>query len=362
MAEIDKLYEIVNKHGASDLHLKADSPPILRISGTPRELNSRPLTNEDLQRLVYGMLTPEQIKEFETTGDLDIAYAPKDIGRYRVNLFRQRGSISMAARRVNADIPTFKDLHLPECLADIALLHQGLVLICGITGSGKSTSLAAMIQHINNNRRCHIVTIEDPIEYMYTDSKAFINQREVGLDVTDFKKALRGVVRQDPDVILVGEMRDAETFGTAVEAAATGHLVFGTLHSGTVPQSFSRIYDIFPQEERSSVRTSLMFNLKAIICQKLAPTVDGKGRVPIHEIMITNPSIEKLIETGEEQKIGDVLRVSEKEGMCDFNQSLYNRIKDGFITEETGISFSNNPEQLRMNLKGIFISDSAILK
>ncbi|NUM33534.1 MAG: PilT/PilU family type 4a pilus ATPase [Candidatus Brocadiae bacterium] len=358
---IDKIFEVAAKHQASDLLLKVNEPPILRIKGSMRTLDAKPLTDGDLEKLVFSFLTREQADDFQKTGDLDMAYSLPEVARFRVNIFRQRGSISMVARRVNSSIPSFEDLHLPSILEKIALYLQGLVLVCGVTGSGKSTTLASMIQHINRNRRCHIVTIEDPIEYMYSDEKSFINQREVGLDVVSFKQALRAVVRQNPDVILVGEMRDHETFSTALTAAETGHLVFGTLHSSTIAQTFGRIYDIFPPEERESVRRSIMFNLRAIICQKLAVTKDNVGRVPVNEIMLMNPTMQKLIEQKQEIKIGEMVRAHEQEGMCDFNQSLYKLIKEGMITDKTGISISHNPEQLKMNLKGIFVSESGIV-
>lgn len=359
--QMDKLFEIVTKHGASDLHLKEGAPPILRIKGAIKTLDGKALTKIDIQNLVYSMLTEDKIKIFEATGDLDTAYAPEGGSRFRVNLFRQRSAISMAARRVNSVIPNFKDLSLPEIFAQVAMRQQGLILVCGITGSGKSTTIAAMIEYINSNRRCHIVTIEDPIEYIYEDRKSFINQREIGLDVHSFNAALKTVVRQDPDVILVGEMRDSETFATALTAAETGHLVFGTLHSSTVAQTFGRIYDIFPPDERVSVRNSLMFNLQAVICQKLAPTLDESGRVPINEVMIMNPAIQKLLQKNEEKKIADVIRIHEEDGMCDFNQSLMKRVKEGSVAEEVALRLSHNPNQLKMNLKGIFLSDTGIV-
>lgn len=358
---VDKLFETAVKHQASDILFKYNEPPILRIKGAMRVLEAKPLQNSDIQNLVYSFLTPEQIADFEKTGDLDLAYSIPQGTRFRVNLFRQRGAISMVARRVNSNVPSFEDLHLPPILDKVSLYQQGLVLVCGVTGSGKSTTLAAMISHINKNRRCHIVTIEDPIEYLYEDDKSFINQREVGLDVLSFKQALRAVVRQNPDVILVGEMRDQETFSTALTAAETGHLVFGTLHSSTISQTFGRIYDIFPAEERESARRSLMFNLRAVICQKLAPTKDNLERIPINEIMIMNSTIQKLIEQKQEVRIAELVRVSEHEGMCDFNQSLYKWIKAGIITEKTGFTLSHNPEQLKMNLKGIFVSEGGIV-
>ncbi len=359
--QIDILFEITAKHQASDILLKVGAPPVLRVKGTMKTLEARNLQSTDVEKMIASILTPEQMKILTEIGDLDLAYNSPNVGRFRLNIFRQRGVFSLVARRVNTYIPSFTELHLPPILEKIALYQQGLVLVCGVTGCGKSTTLAAMIQHINCNRRCHIVTIEDPIEYMYEDDRAFINQREIGLDVVSFEQSLRSVVRQNPDVVLIGEMRDHETFSIALTAAETGHLVFGTLHSSTVVQTFSRIYDIFPAEDRAGIRKSLLFNLRSIICQKLAPTQDNKGRVPIYEIMVMNPTIQKLLEQENEKKIGDVLRISEEEGMCDFNQCLYRRIQEGLISEKTGITLSHNPDQLKMNLKGIFLSESGIV-
>jgi len=358
--QIDRLFELTVKHHASDLHLKVNNPPLLRVKGAIGNCGSKPLEEEELEKMMLSILTGEQQKMLQEHGDVDFAYS-NSFGRFRVNIFRQRGSYSLAARRVNSVIPNFRELHLPAIMEKLSLQRQGLVLVCGITGSGKSTTLAAMIQFINQNRRCHIVTIEDPIEYAYEDQKSFINQREVGLDVESFSHALRAVVREDPDVILIGEMRDKETLSTALTAAETGHLVFGTLHSSTVAQTFGRIYDIFDAEERESIRKSLMFNLLSIICQKLAPTKDNLGRIPVHEIMIMNATIQKLIEEKKESKIAEVIRTLEIEGMCDFNQSLYKAVKDGFISDKVAMGMSHNPDQLKMNLKGIFVADSGIL-
>lgn len=358
--QIDILFEIAAKHQASDLLLKVPAPPVLRIKGTMKTLDARPLQNADIEQMVNSILTKEQLEQLRTQGDLDLAYnAPA--GRFRLNIFRQRGVMGLVARRVNSVIPSFTELNLPPILEKISLFQQGLVLVCGVTGSGKSTTLAAMMQFINKNRRCHIVTIEDPIEYSYQDDRAFINQREVGLDVISFDHALRAVVRQNPDVILIGEMRDHTTLSTALAAAETGHLVFGTLHSSTVVQTFGRILDLFPAEDRPSVRKAIVFNLRAILCQKLAVTTDGKGRIPIYEIMVSNATIQKLIDQEQEKKIADVIRVNEEEGMCDFNQCLYQRIKANLITEKTGLTLSHNPDQLKMNLKGIFLSDSGLV-
>jgi twitching motility protein PilT len=233
-----------------------------------------------------------------------------------------------------------------------------LILVCGVTGSGKSTTLAAMLEHINDSRRCHIVTIEDPIEYLYRDKKAFVNQREVGIDVEDFKTALKYVVRQDPDVILIGEMRDRETFEAGLAAAETGHLVFGTLHSSTVAATIGRILDLFPAEREKQVRAALRFNLRGVICQKILPsTRKGVSVVPALEIMIATPTVAKLIAEGEDHKLDTVIRGGAEEGMVDFNSSLVRLVKEGLIAEKTALEASGNPEQLKMNLKGIFLGD-----
>jgi twitching motility protein PilT len=281
------------------------------------------------------------------------------VGRYRINAFRQRGSMSLAIRRVNTEIPTFEQLNLQaETMRRVANQGQGMVIVAGITGSGKSTTLAAMMEFINTTRRCHIVTIEDPIEYLYKDKKAFVNQREVGIDVASFPAALKSVVRQDPDVILIGEMRDRETFETALTASETGHLVFGTLHSSTVSQTIGRMIDMFPAERERQLRQSLAFNLRAIICQKILPAAkDEVGLVPAQEILLVTPTVQKLIVDGEDKKIEQIIRGGKEEGMQDFNQALVALCAKGLISEKTALEASHNPEQLTMNLKGIFLGD-----
>ncbi|MEK7483267.1 MAG: PilT/PilU family type 4a pilus ATPase [Planctomycetota bacterium] len=352
--EIDKLFAIVVKSEASDLHIKTGSPPILRISGRPRELESKALNDQEIQKLLYEIMTPAQIQHFEAAGDCDFAYGIPGVGRFRCNVFRQRGSISLAARRVNSKIPSFEELHLPPVMTKIAANVQGIVLMAGITGSGKSTTLAAMVEYINANRHCHILTIEDPIEYLYRDRKSFINQREIGLDVTSFDQALKTAVRQDPDVMLVGEMRDCKTFSTALTAAETGHLVFSTLHASSSTQAIIRILDLFPESERTLIRKGLVFNMKAIIGQKLLPSIrEGLSRIPVTEVLINNPSVQKLIEEGRDKQIQDVVRAGKEEGMHDFNQSLHKLITEKFISMKVGLAHSSNPDQLKMLLKGI---------
>jgi twitching motility protein PilT len=356
---LERLFRLMLKYGASDLHLKAGAPPIMRITGRIRPFKADVLQGERIEEMLHEVLSPAQRQAFEQRSDIDFAYSVRDAGRYRVNAFRQRGSVSIAVRRVNTEVPTFADLHLPVATMEkIASLKQGFVIVAGVTGSGKSTTLAAVLEYVNSTRRCHIVTIEDPIEYLYRDKKAFVNQREVGLDVPSFAAALKSVVRQDPDVILIGEMRDAETIETALMASETGHLVFGTLHSSTVAQTIGRITDLFPPERERQVRAALRFSLKAILCQKILEAQDEKvGLVPAQEILIVNPTVAKLIADGEDKKIEQVIRSSKEEGMQDFNQSLVQLVQQRLISEKTALEASHNPDQLTMNLKGIFLGD-----
>ena len=361
--EIEKLFGTADKFEASDLHLKVAEPPILRIKGNIRTLDLKALTGEDIKRMVSEIMDERLTDRLETEGAIDFGYSVPGVGRFRINIFKQKGNLSMAARRVNNVIPTFKELNLPDCLEQIAAYPQGLIIICGITGSGKSTTLASIVEDINRKRRCHIVTIEDPIEYLLTDNKAIINQREVGLDTPDFHTALKHVVRQDPDVIVIGEMRDAETFEAALAASETGHLVFVTLHSATVSQTFRRILEFFQQELHSQIRAQLSFDLKAIICQKLLQCLNEKiGRIPATEIMFSTPTTRKLIREEEEHKINDAMRAGAEEGMTTFNQSLVKLVNDNMVSREAAFQASPNPEALKMALKGISIEGTGILE
>lgn len=358
-ADLERLLKLMQKYGASDMHLKVGNPPIMRINGKIRYFDAEPLPGEMVHGMLEAVMPPNCRDKFNKFQDIDFACSVSGVGRFRMNAFHQRGSVSVAVRRVNSDIPSFEELHLAAgTMRRIAELRQGLVIVAGVTGSGKSTTLAAMIEWINQKRRCHIVTIEDPIEFLYRDKKAFINQREVGLDVESFHAALRSVVRQDPDVILIGEMRDPVTFDTALTAAETGHLVFGTLHASHSSQCIGRIVDLFPPERERSIRQSLMFNLQAIICQKILPSTNPKvGLVPCQEILLTSPLVQKIIQEGDDKKIDSVVRGGKEEGMQDFNQSLINLVKKGLVDDETAIKASTNPDQLRLNLKGIYLGD-----
>jgi len=358
LKDIEKLFAGLTKNKGSDLHLKAGLKPIFRVATVLHEVGNQVLTPEDTKRLIYEILSDKQRERFEATNELDFAYSLEGWGRYRINVSRDRGTVAVAARRVITEIPSFSELHLPAVLQKIASIPQGLIVVAGPTSSGKSTTLAAMIQYINENRKCHIITIEDPIEYLFKDAKSFINQREVGLDTESFPMALKYVVRQNPDVILIGEMRDSESIDAGLMAAETGHLVLGTVHASAAHQSISRMLDLFPMERQDQIRQLLVFNLRAIICQKLLAGAKKEARVvPAIEIMLNNPSIQKLIQTKDDKKIQDVIRASEEEGMQDFNHSLLNLINQGFVTEETAFKVSPNPEQLKMYLQGIFLDD-----
>jgi len=365
--EINKLYRVVMKHEGSDLHLKVGLPPMMRLKGIVRRMEMRPLTQEDMERLTYPTLDVRQRKILEETGGVDYSHAVAatagvDETRFRVNLFKQRGRLSLVARRVSTKIPSFEKLNLPPSIEKLCHFDQGLIILAGITGSGKSTTIASMLDYINSREHLHILTIEDPIEFTFTDNKAVINQREVGIDVSDWKTALKHAVRQDPDIILVGEMRDRETFEAGIHAAETGHLVFGTIHAAGAASTISRILDLFPGDLHPAIRQALAFNLKAVICQKLVPSIKpGVQRVPTNEIMTINPTIRELIVKGEDKKLYDAIRIGFSEGMLDFTESLRLLVEKNEISKETALEVAPNPEQLKMAMKGIKVSAPGIL-
>jgi twitching motility protein PilT len=368
--EANKLFRLVMKYKGSDLHLKVGLPPAMRLTGTIRTMQMPPLTSADMERLMFPLLSPKQKSILDETGGIDFAHIVFDPNgdetRFRVNLFKQRGRLSLVARLVNAQIPDFEKLGLPEVLGEIASHDQGIVLLAGVTGSGKSTTIAAMLQYVNKRERCHVVTIEDPIEFTFKDDKCIINQREVGIDVKDWDTALKHAVRQDPDIILVGEMRDRDTFNAAMHAAETGHLVFGTIHASSAPSTISRILDLFPQDMHSAMRQNMAFNLKAIVAQKILPTTKdwaaatGQTRVPLIEIMRMNPTVKKLILTEEDIKLGQAIRMGKEEGMVDFTESLRRLVVDEKIERATAFEVAPNPETLRMVLKGIQLPEQGI--
>ncbi|MBU0640362.1 MAG: PilT/PilU family type 4a pilus ATPase [Planctomycetes bacterium] len=362
---LNKYFKATIKMKVSDLHLKAESPPRIRMKGDLRVLTGGPLTDRQIREGIFELLTPKQRALYDEKGAVDFAYdvGPQgDADRFRVNAFQQRGRMSVAARRVSRDIKNFEELYLPASMAKIAENNQGLVLLAGITGSGKSTTIAAMVDYINQRWPVHIVTVEDPIEYLFTDKKACINQREIGIDVLDFHDALKYLMREDPDVVLIGEMRDHETFSAALHAAETGHLVFGTIHASTAAQTISRLLDLFPEGSRRLVRQTLEFNLQAIICQKLIPSVKEEvPLVPTVEIMISNPAIRKLIREERDNEIIDVIRASYDDGMVDFTEHLRQLVQNGFIDHPTAYEAAPNPNELQMALKGIRAASAGIL-
>ena len=357
-----KFLRAMSKELASDLHLKAGSPPHIRLQTRIIPTQHPALTNEDLTAMVDEVFDDRQRQQFAAIGSVDLAVELPGADRFRINAFRQRGQISLAVRRVSRKIPTFEQLHLPPQLAGIAEEHAGLVLVAGVTGAGKSTTIAAMLEHINQTRACHIVTIEDPIEYLYVDKKSLVNQREVGIDVPDFETALKFLMREDPDVVLIGEMRDRDTFQAALQAAETGHLVFGTIHASMASSTVARILDLFPPESRDLARQSLVFNLRAIVCQRLLPCLDAKiGRVPAVEILLMNAPVRLAIEEGRDADLNEVIRSCEEQGMQDMTQSLLDLIEKEFIDPRSAYEVAPNPEELKMRMKGISASRAGLM-
>jgi len=365
--EINKLFRAAVKLEGSDLHLKADAAPYVRVDGSLRPLKHPPLSDEEIVKLVFPMIDidPRRREVFDRDGGVDFAHTV-DVGdvswRFRVNVLQQMGHLGLVARRVNNVIPNFEELHLPPALVDLCKFSQGMVLLAGVTGSGKSTTIASMLNWINQNYRKHILTLEDPIEFVFTEEKSLINQREIGMDVRDFMIGMKHAVREDPDVMLVGEMRDRETFETALQAAETGHLVFGTIHASTAPSTIGRILDLFPESMHAAIRSSLAFNMKAIVAQKLLPSIlEGAGRVPAVEIMKFTPTIRKLLLNAQDDKLADAMRIGREEGMQDFTLSLKQLVEADLIDRATAFEVAPNPETLKMALKGIEVADPGIL-
>lgn len=362
---INLFFRQMIKFGGSDLHLQVGKPPMLRIKGVIRELQMDPINAEDMVKLCFPMMDERNEAIFHEEGGADYAWVVDNDGepwRFRINLFVQMGKVGMVARKVERSIPNFEGLHLPPVMASLCDFDQGMVLLAGVTGSGKSTTIASMLNFINARDRVHILTIEDPIEFVYTPDKALINQREVGVDIKDFKIAMKHAVRQDPDIMLVGEMRDMETFETAMHAAETGHLVFGTIHASSAPSTIGRILDLFPRDMHGALRSSMGFNLKAIVAQKLLATIrETPRRVPIIEIMMMNPMVRKLIVEEKDDKLYDAIRIGKEEGMQVFNDSLYHFVTKEYVARADAFEISPNVEQLKMMLKGIDVKGPAIL-
>ncbi|MDA0831704.1 MAG: PilT/PilU family type 4a pilus ATPase [Planctomycetota bacterium] len=363
--EINKVFRQLIKFNGSDLHMQVGKPPILRIRGTLRELQMEPISKQKMAEMFDEMMDDRNKAIFVEEGGADFAHIVEYEGerwRFRVNLFTQLGNPGMVSRKVERFIPNFEGLNLPPVIEELCKFDQGMVLLAGVTGSGKSTTIASMLDWVNHRERVHILTIEDPIEFVYTQDKALINQREIGMDVKDFKIAMKHAVREDPDIMLVGELRDRETFETAIHAAETGHLVFGTIHASSAPSTIGRILDLFPQDMHKAIRSSMAFNMRGIVAQKLLPTiVDTPKRVPVVEIMTFNPTVRKLILEEKDEKLSAAMRIGKSEGMQQFNDSLKFFIDKEFISRATAFEVSPNVEELKMILKGIDVKAAAIL-
>src|SRR6478672_1585973 len=344
---IDELLERMVEANASDLHVTTGTPPAIRVRGEVERLEGfDALTAEQTQQLLYRILSSEQQKHFELGRQLDFSYSIPDLARFRVNVYFQRESIGAAFRLIPTELKTLEELGIPDSLHVLAEKPRGLVLVTGPTGSGKSTTLAAIIDEINRNRSEHILTIEDPIEFIHRHKRCIVNQREIGPDATSFGEALRAALRQDPDVILLGEMRDLETIGTALTAAETGHLVFGTLHTQSAPGTIDRIIDVFPAEQQEQVRVQIATSLQGVVTQALLPTADGMGRVPALEVLLPDDAVRNLIRQGKVEQIYSVMQTNTSRGMQTMEQSLADLIQRGVVTFEVGLTRSSRPQQL----------------
>jgi len=352
--ELDSLLKLMTSRGASDLHLKPTRPPLMRINGRLMPVESDPLRPDDIERMLLAILTPAQKARLEERLAVDIGYGVSGLARFRGNLYMQRGTLAASFRRIPFEIQPVETLELPDNLLEFTKLNQGLVLVTGPTGSGKSTTLAALIQHIARSRPVHVITIEDPMEFLFTDDVASISQREVGTDTTDFTEALRNAVRQDPDVIMVGEMRDRETISTVITAAETGHLVFSTLHTNSATQTVDRILDTFPSDQQAQVRAQLGLVLKGVVSMQLVER-DGGGRVPALEIMRASPKISKMVEAGETAGLLEEVESSVSYyRMQSMNQSLLALLVHGTITYQEAMIQSPDPEDLSLKLRKMF--------
>jgi twitching motility protein PilT len=340
---LDALLSAAVHAGASDIHLKVGRPPLVRLDGSVTPMEGPELTEEDLDTCLRALTAaaPQRYDSFQHTGELDIAYTGPDLPRFRVNAFRQRGATSFALRVIPRRVPRFDDLGLPPGVERLAEEHRGLVLVTGATGSGKTTTLAAIVDHINRTRRSHIVTIEDPIEVLHTDQQSIVNQREVGLDTESFGQALRRALRQDPDTILIGELRDAETAQTALQAAESGHLVFSTLHTIDSAETVGRLIEFFPEGKQQQIRSIIAGVLRGVISQRLLPRMGG-GRVAVVEVMVNNARISDLIREGKPEEIGDAIAEGDFFGMQTFQQALINKVIEGAIDSDSAADASTN--------------------
>ena len=350
MARIDGLFKMMKEQGASDLHLSTGSPPIFRLHGEMERLNFKSLSHEELKAIIYEILSEKQIRDFEERHDLDFAYSVPGLARFRGNVLMQHRGIAAVFRIIPSKILSVDELGLPEGVRKFTQLKKGLVLVTGPTGSGKSTTLAAMIDHINNSRKDHILTLEDPLEFIHENKQSLFNQRQIGEHTESFSSALRAALREDPDVILVGEMRDLETISLAMTAAETGHLVFGTLHTNSAAKTIDRIIDAFPRDAQEQVRTMLSESLKGVVCQQLLKTADGKGRVAALEIMAGTTAIANLIREGKTFQIPSIIQTARKDGMQLMDQHLLDLLKTKRVTPEEAYRCAIDKKQFEQYL------------
>jgi len=349
--DVNHLLEAMIKMKASDLHLKVGSPPMFRVNGILHPLDHDKVTPKDTEDAMETITPARKRQSFDIAGTADLSYSIPGVARYRINIFHQRGSISLAARLVSINIPTFEDLHLPPVLSKISDHRTGLILVTGITGSGKSSTLAAIIHHINRTRRAHVITIEDPIEFLHRDNKCIVNQLELGVDIESFETALKHILRQDPDVILIGEMRDRETAKTALTAAETGHLVLSTLHTPDSVQTINRILHFFTADDERLILEQLSLNLRAVVSQHLLRSADKSGRIPACEIMINSPIVSKCIREGHVTEIKQAIQ-NQEDGMQSFHQSLVALTREKKITFEEGLKYCDDEAKFRRNVTG----------
>ncbi len=353
MDSVDRYLQLLVESGGSDLHLKAGGPAYVRVDGDLKPVTHLPpLSPSDTESFAYAMMDTRAVARFEESREADFAYSLAGVGRFRVNAFRQRGTVGVVCRRVLPSSQTFEELGLPPSVRTLAEEHRGLVLVTGPTGSGKTTTTAAMLNHINRTRRCHIVTIEDPIEVMHRDDNAIIDQREIGVDTDDFATALKAVSRQDPDVIFIGEMRDLETVSAALQAAETGHMVISTLHTTDARETINRVVDLYPKEQQAQARLSLANSLKGIVCQRLAPRSTGDGRVAVVEVMVmTTRFYEFLTDPAQLVHIEDAIAEGSYYGMQTFDQHLLQLYADGIVSLRDALSTATNPHDFRVALR-----------
>jgi twitching motility protein PilT len=343
MVSMEELLNLMVQRGGSDLHVSVGSPPKIRIDGKLVDTEYEPLMPEATKKLVYSVLSADQVAKFEKNMELDFSFGVANLGRFRTNAFIQRGTVAAVLRVIPFEVYDFQTIGLPVKVCEwICSLPRGLVLCTGCTGSGKSTTLASMVNYLNETRQSHIVTIEDPIEFLHRNKRSLVNQREVGGDTHGFEKALKSVLRQDPDIVLVGEMRDLETIEAALTLAETGHLTFATLHTSDVQQTVNRIVDVFPAHQQQQIRTMLSFTLQAVVCQQLVPRMHGKGRVLAAEVMIANPAIRALIRDNKAHQIMSIVQTGGAAGMRTMNQSLFELYRAGAISYEDAIEHTTD--------------------